>query len=295
MEWKESKMRRLIKSVAEPKYEAENLQQGSLHFQLQRLCRNSKETGVCYHWHERLEFYYVVSGKVDLLYYGKVYTINAGDIAFINWCIPHQGLSFQDGTVMYNLKTDFSLLGQYKTIFQTEHFEKWHFTNCQKLRELFEQLIHYASLNSSYEYLRINGFISEIYIYLLNSNAPFFNLYKKEDTMRGKVVKNVIEFININYQLPLTTGGLAEFFHLSESYLCRLFKQETGSTLIEYVNVVRCLNAVKLIQDGKSLTEISQTVGFHDYNYFSRCFKKVYYISPSEYRKNLGGETNEFS
>ncbi|NLX69548.1 MAG: helix-turn-helix transcriptional regulator, partial [Clostridiales bacterium] len=69
------------------------------------------------------------------------------------------------------------------------------------------------------------------------------------------------------------------------SYLSRVFKKQTGYNLMFYISKRRIEKAVELINQGNlSLTEISQFVGYDDYTYFYRVFKKVKNKSPSEYR-----------
>mgnify|MGYP001943253646 FL=1 len=72
---------------------------------------------------------------------------------------------------------------------------------------------------------------------------------------------------------------------MSRSHFCRLFKEVTGQTLIEYVNDIRLSKAKAMLQDPNlSITEIALSTGFSDINYFSRLFKKTYQISPSGMR-----------
>jgi two-component system response regulator YesN len=89
------------------------------------------------------------------------------------------------------------------------------------------------------------------------------------------------------YREELTMEQAAEHASLSPFYFSKLFKQHVGETFIDYVTRLRIDRAKELIaQDsgGLSLKEVCFEVGYHDPNYFSRVFKKVTGMSPTEYR-----------
>lgn len=68
--------------------------------------------------------------------------------------------------------------------------------------------------------------------------------------------------------------------------MLRLFNESYGTTINNYVNVLRITKAKQMLRfSDKRIDEIGQAVGMDDSNYFSRAFKKVEGISPSEYRK----------
>ena len=67
-----------------------------------RLHKNGAESGGCeFHWHEQLELYYVRAGGVSLLSGGQQSWLYPGDVGFVNWCEPHRGSQFLDGTQHY--------------------------------------------------------------------------------------------------------------------------------------------------------------------------------------------------
>ncbi len=74
--------------------------------------------------------------------------------------------------------------------------------------------------------------------------------------------------------------------NLSREYTSYIFKKETGKTLTDYVNERKLLLAKELIQNGEmSLTDIAAYLGYENYNYFSRLFKRYMEISPVMFKK----------
>ena len=101
------------------------------------------------------------------------------------------------------------------------------------------------------------------------------------------IINSAISFINENYSEELSLSLIASGCYCNPSYLSYIMKKEYGMTVTDYINMVRINNAKELISISKiSLTEIAYKVGFNDLAYFSRVFKKITNITPSEYRKN---------
>jgi AraC-type DNA-binding domain-containing proteins len=76
---------------------------------------------------------------------------------------------------------------------------------------------------------------------------------------------------------------------MSEDYLTHCFRQELGTTPVEYLNRYRVLQARRLlVESDKSITNIALEVGFSSSSYFSRVFRKEVGLSPEAYRR-LGG------
>ena len=84
---------------------------------------------------------------------------------------------------------------------------------------------------------------------------------------------------------------LAEYFHMNASYISFLIKKETGLTYSQYLTNLRITQAKKLLASSQmTLMEISETVGFHDYFYFIKKFKKITGVTPGYYQKNLSAQ-----
>nr|WP_283246413.1 helix-turn-helix transcriptional regulator [Paenibacillus sp. Marseille-Q4541] len=80
---------------------------------------------------------------------------------------------------------------------------------------------------------------------------------------------------------------IAQAISLSMYELSRLFKQETGQSIIDYINFQRIKAAVQLLENHNlSITDIAQMVGYNDVNYFIKVFKKMNGITPKQFRKN---------
>lgn len=98
--------------------------------------------------------------------------------------------------------------------------------------------------------------------------------------------RNAIYYIEENYFRNISLNKIAAAININSSYLSRLFKNDTGLNVIEFLNKIRVEKAVSLIDEGKySLKEISYKVGIKNYNYFFKLFKKIIGVTPNEYKK----------
>ena len=100
-------------------------------------------------------------------------------------------------------------------------------------------------------------------------------------------IVSLINYINANLGKPISLSSAAKQVNLSKEYTASLFKKETGQTFCEYLNDVRLDTAKNLIlSSDMSLTEISLSTGFENYNYFSRLFKRKFGITAVKYKNS---------
>ncbi|WP_166239735.1 response regulator [Paenibacillus turpanensis] len=108
---------------------------------------------------------------------------------------------------------------------------------------------------------------------------------EERERRNGNVIDRAIRFIHDRYKEELSMEEAAEHVNLSPYYFSKMFKTQIGATFIDYLTDLRITEAKRLIaQQELSLKEICYEVGYRDPNYFSRVFKKVTGVTPSEYR-----------
>lgn len=101
--------------------------------------------------------------------------------------------------------------------------------------------------------------------------------------MKGHI-EEIKKYIANNYGSKLSLASIASVFHIEKTYLSRCFRMETGENLTDYIVKVRMQKAIELI-NAKSvkLADIAGLVGFDDYTYFNKVFKKFTGKSPKDY------------
>lgn len=101
-------------------------------------------------------------------------------------------------------------------------------------------------------------------------------------------IKKVHDFINKNLSRNITLEMAADEAGLTPQYFSKLFKEETGENFVEYLTEKRMNFARHLMKStNKSIKEISTMVGYSDFNYFCRLFKKVTGRTPRHYKESI--------
>lgn len=106
-----------------------------------------------------------------------------------------------------------------------------------------------------------------------------------------EVTRQACSFIKRNFTDNISLNDIAEQIGVSSSYLSRIFKEDTGKGVVEYLNHVRVEYAKQLIAEGAKLNELSKRVGFNSNTYFFTVFKQSTGKTPKQYKQN--GETTD--
>ena len=127
----------------------------------------------------------------------------------------------------------------------------------------------------------LSGHLSERSLRLLES------MDNKEP--ENPTVFSIREYVSKNYSREdLSVKEISGYVHLSSAYVCTLFKNETGTTLNQYITLYRMDKAKEFLSDpAYTISEISMKVGYSDGNYFGKSFKKNVGMTPGEYRAHI--------
>ena len=97
------------------------------------------------------------------------------------------------------------------------------------------------------------------------------------------MVKRAVEYLQENFTQPISTGDVCAYLGFDKSYICNTFKEITGTTVLEYLNMMRCERARELILSGElSIAQSAAASGFRHWSYFTKTYKKYIGRLPSE-------------
>lgn len=236
------------------------------------------------HWHEYLEIIYLVRGQITLKIDRKTINARSGDIIVFNGFEVHESVSLSPDNEYYVFAVP-------PEFFQTvENFEGYRYDNL--LRNSGECLACIKRAAAAVDEAQGSSqFLlnSEIFRFLYTATK---NHTHTDDSATGGakeaklIVADIQKRISRCYAEPMSIDLLANAFCISVSHLQHTFKAQTGSSVIDCINRTRIDNAAELLRKTDlHISHISEKVGFSDYNYFSRVFKKYRAMTPSEYRK----------
>lgn len=255
------------------------------------------------HWHNEMEFIYIKSGEGNVYIDMNLYNICKGDFIMIRKDALHYLINRADYTLQYeSIVFDLKLLQSSVIDYCQMNFITPLLTNNINLITIIKPTdLGYLSIISYFNkiiesfrkqnlafQLEIKGFFlclfSEIF-----SNDYISSNSSNIETENKKVLKlkKVINYININYNKPISIKDLAVIADYSEYHFIRFFKTETGKTCVDFINSFRIEKASNLLKNTTlSVTEISFEVGYENVSYFIKLFKKFFGLSPSVYRKS---------
>lgn len=235
--------------------------------------------GCLFHWHEALEFYYVKTGGIHLMLNGAARWLTTGTAALVDWCAPHKSLEFLDSTNHYIIQVDINhpVFSMLKNI----GIGRFFFEEPEVISH-FENLISCFQTKSAGYKLEMLGEIFLIFGKISDPNEVA-SVSARMKNNQFYVTLQVLKTIHQEFSDCISLDRLSNSAGVSTAHMCRLFKKHTGLTIVQYINHIRFQQAVVLLHAGYSVTQTSEMVGFHDYNYFSRAFKKTMGVSPSKF------------
>lgn len=245
------------------------------------------------HIHDCYEIYYSISGGRQFLIDNKFYAIESGDLFIINQYESHK-LTQVDKAIHERIVI--SIHPEYtRRLASPETDLDACFTNrpgnfCHKLslsREQQNRFLYYINKITDAEgygrdILERTAFTELLVLLnrLVLSNHP---VKATAPSVYSQQVDDILKYINLHITSPLTIGQLAAAFYLSESYICRIFKTATGTTINKYITARRISIAKALLSDGASVTDAFEKSGFSDYSNFFKAFTKAVGIPPKKY------------
>ncbi|MFB9328755.1 response regulator [Paenibacillus aurantiacus] len=141
----------------------------------------------------------------------------------------------------------------------------------QLKKQYFDQLSRLETVEQSSEFfIQAFGDLQQHMIHIYNSD-------------RNSIIK-ATQYIQQHYHQDISLQSMSNFVHLSKNYFANLFKKEVGESFLEYVTNVRIEKAKALLAGDMKAADVGMMVGIQDPKYFSKVFKKIAGVSPSEYR-----------
>jgi two-component system response regulator YesN len=110
-------------------------------------------------------------------------------------------------------------------------------------------------------------------------------VYSHQDAKKVTQIRPAINYVDANYDKPITLADIAKASYLSASRLAHIFKEQMGITLIDYLTSVRIERAKQLLLGTEqNCTEICFQVGYNNQSYFTRTFKELVGMTPRKFR-----------
>ncbi len=213
----------------------------------------------------------VTEGSMTYVIDGTECVLSKGDIIFVpTGAMRYRKKVSKSDFVSFNFYSDKPI-----TCFQ--------FHAKQAIDNEVKTLLKYYDVCTANHLSHVNEKCLNILNSLMISLYEFYNAPKY-----SKLTLEIIKYLKDNIQEQLTLKDIEKKVFFSPFYFCKKFKNEMGVSIIQYFNTMKIEQAKMLIfENAMSLEEIAFSLGFSDYNYFSRLFKKITKSSPKKFKSNI--------
>lgn len=251
-------------------------------------CRDSaysnKTLGYTSHLHYHIELAFVKSGKTRVSIDSAVYDVEAGDIIVV---FPNQIHRFEtlerENYVLLIVNPDIisELIKPLTTTTPVSNLIKGAALDSE-LSTVISRISDVYYSDSQWKDAILRGYLLAFFGKLLGE-LTLKDIQSNESTVFGMILNYCIN----NSDKPLSLDILEKELHVSKYYISHVINDKLKMGFNEYINSLRVSNACKyLTKTDKSITDISDLVGFNTMRTFNRAFMKQMGMTPSEYRNN---------
>lgn len=230
---------------------------------------------------------YIAAGKAHFHFDGKEQIVTAGHMVLYRPKEPQKYEYYgEDQTEVYWVHfTGGNVKNILRSYGLTDDKRVFYCGSGLDYQNLFRTMINELQMCKVNYAEMLEMYLRQIFIML---QRYFLNSLKTDNAHVVEEINKATLYFNEHYSEDISIDDYAQNNHVSVSWFIRNFKQCTGSTPMQYILSKRIYNAEILLHDSTyNVTEIAEIVGYDNPLYFSRIFKKVKGISPSEYRKNI--------
>lgn len=256
------------------------------------------------HWHEEHEIIHVVRGNAQFKIADFTFDLEDGDSLLVGSGQLHSGFSYsREGCEYIAIVFHLNFLhsrssdacqesfveplqdGLFQLPIHIQHLAK---KENQLLMPILHMIEAYETKWPGYQ-LAIKGSLYLFFSMLLHNEMLLRQSPASPQLFQKKQfqIKKVLQYIEEHYSREIYIDELASLLSLSRSHFCRVFKDFTGITPMDYLNLYRVNKAADLLQtDGCKVIDAALQTGFDSLSHFTNTFKKYMLCTPSEYKRD---------
>ena len=252
-----------------------------------------------HHWHSELEICHIMEGNLSThVVDGQQISDKEGSVIVVNSDSIHNIIDNYDDVGMNHIGATVLIISRDFLKEAIPEFESMYFVPIsemgnKEMGQIMRKLSAYGNHPDEekniqpYEYLYIRGLVYELLHYLIKYRLSWRSVEMPINKAKNlERIKGAISYIENHYKEPLSQEEIAGKFYFSSGYFSRCFHKAMHMTFVEYVARYRSQQARHmLIGSDKTIMDIALDCGFTDSRRFIVSFKKIYGVTPLQYRK----------
>ncbi len=247
--------------------------------------------------HNFCEFVYLFSGNINCQINGQNVQLSQGGFYMLkpNDVHSYKVLSGQADLMIVCFKCSFELMDILEGKHKVSHQDKTLIINIlEEAKKAFcfpfqKKLVLLSSPEFGAQQL-VENYIEELLLSVVRTKLKSktdIRLVQSSEELGKKLVDDIKEILLENVYEPLTLTDIAKMTHYSKTFLNNVFRKNTSKTIMAYFMQLKIEKSKQLLEENKSVIDISFELNFESPNYFSKAFKKHVGLSPTQYKKTL--------
>ena len=238
-----------------------------------------------WHWHSEMELVICLRGTMQLELEDQVFVLQAGDALILPGCCAHSSSRQSEDQWRLAIVFGYGLLGKQFSAVRDVCLFLPAGKELPGLEDLKNIFLTDGSVTEDNEW-RIRGDLFLLCQALRTiPNEAVFSQDRQNRARRLENIYTVLEYVRKNYRKKITVEQMADLAGYAKTYFCRQFKSITGISFYRYLTCYRISVACMLMEDKQTpLAAIARDTGFSTLPLFSRAFKEITQMTPSQFQ-----------
>lgn len=252
---------------------------------------SNEGTMVAKHWHRSIEILIPLYGSFTLWINGEIIKINAGNLYIINSQDIHAIIAIDRQEIYkgYALQIDYEYLKEIYHDIDKIYFKQPNSRINKLILTKIIEIIKFYENDDPFNNIRLKSHLQMLLFLLLDNLSKKRDDYiELKDSKQKQRITKIIHYLDDNYQEDLSVPVIANKFEISEGYLTKIFKDNLGITVKDYLNRIRLEHAQEqLMETDYPIIDIVFNNGFPNIKSFNSAFKRKNGITPAKYREKM--------